>query len=170
MGLFVCFSEKEMETSSGAKNPNRSLYCIQFQKSQGSSPQLGWAVLSTTATGGTGRSILSRLVRCKSNHLLFRNVDQCYYAPKINIRAVNCFHGSVVLTMEVVPTYQTSIIQRGYCFREGMAGSSFVQEEASPQPHDCSFVAGAVLMGYSHPNLPMKAPAIQVHFWWKPYL
>lgn len=67
--------------------------------------------------------------------------------------------------MEVVPTHQISVVQRGYCFREGMAGSSFVQEEASQQPHDRSFVAGAVLRGYSHLNLPIKAPAVQVHFW-----
>lgn len=41
MVLFVSFSEKEIETSSGTKTPNHSLYCIQFQKSQDSSPQLG---------------------------------------------------------------------------------------------------------------------------------
>lgn len=73
------------------------------------------------------------------------------YSISKKFQKINCFHGSFVL----LQNHQTCIIQRGYYSREGIVGSSFVKDEASPQPHDC-LIAGVVLMGYSHLTSPRK--------------
>lgn len=67
--------------------------------------------------------------------------------------------------MEVVPTHKSSVIQRGFTILGRIWQDPALP--ASPQPHECFSVAGAVLMGCYHLHLPMKAPALQVHFWWK---
>jgi len=167
--LLLSFSEKETETSSGTKNSDRSLCCVQSQKSQDSSPRLGWAALSTAATvteGLCGRvgadrhvpcSFWSRLVRCKSSAL-----QKC--AP---VLCLSCCASARILGVLIVFVEVLYYPQKWYQLTKSLSFTEVmilgrVWHDPALSSH---MTVPSLPVGYSHLSLPIKAPAIHVHFW-----